>query len=84
METTIGVRDLKTRASEIMRTVREAKAEYVITYHGRPCGILLPIDEEALEDYLLASHPFFAARREEAREEIRRGEVATPEELAAL
>jgi antitoxin (DNA-binding transcriptional repressor) of toxin-antitoxin stability system len=32
-----------------LRQVREEKAEYVITYQGRPVAILLPVDTEAAE-----------------------------------
>ena len=41
----VGVRELKARASEIIRNVRERRARYVITYRGRPVGVLLPLDE---------------------------------------
>lgn len=41
----IGVRELKTHASEIVRRVREERARYVITYRGRPVGQLTPLDE---------------------------------------
>ena len=41
----VGVRELKARASEIIRAVRERRARYVITYRGRPVGVLLPLDE---------------------------------------
>ena len=41
----VGVRELKTRASEIVRNVRENRARYVITYRGRPVGVLLPLQE---------------------------------------
>jgi prevent-host-death family protein len=41
----VGVRELKNRATEIVRQVRENQAEYVITYYGRPVAVLLPIDE---------------------------------------
>lgn len=40
----IGVRELKTHASEIVRNVRERNARYVITYRGRPVGLLMPLD----------------------------------------
>lgn len=36
----IGVRELKTRASEIIRTVRDHRARYVVTRRGRPVGVL--------------------------------------------
>lgn len=41
----IGVRDLKIRASETVRMVREQRARYVITHRGRPVGVLLPLGE---------------------------------------
>ena len=41
----VGVRELKARASEIIREVRERRARYVITYRGRPVGLLMPLDE---------------------------------------
>jgi prevent-host-death family protein len=39
-----GIRELKTRASEIVRRVRERKVRYVITYRGRPVAILGPVE----------------------------------------
>ena len=41
----VGVRELKAHASEIIREVRERRARYVITYRGRPVGLLMPLDE---------------------------------------
>lgn len=40
----VGVRELKTHAAAIVREVREARASYVVTHHGRPVGVLLPLD----------------------------------------
>jgi len=45
----VGVRELKNQATEIIRDVRENRAEYVVTYHGRPVAVLLPVDEDWLE-----------------------------------
>ena len=41
----IGVKELKTHASEIMRKVREERVSYTITYRGKPVGVLLPLEE---------------------------------------
>jgi prevent-host-death family protein len=41
----VGVRELKTHASEIIRQVREQRARYVITHRGKPVGLLMPLDE---------------------------------------
>jgi prevent-host-death family protein len=40
----IGVRELKAKASEIVRNVRKHRARYTITYRGRAVGVLLPLD----------------------------------------
>jgi len=48
----VGVRELKARASEIVRAVRERRARYVITYRGQPVGLLVPLDEARI-----AVHP---------------------------
>ena len=42
----VGIRELKNRTSEIVRAVREGRAEYVITYRGRPVARLVPVAEE--------------------------------------
>ena len=41
----IGVRELKIHASEIIRKVKEKRAQYVITHRGRPVAILTPVEE---------------------------------------
>jgi prevent-host-death family protein len=46
----VGVRELKNQATEILRNVRENRAEYVVTYYGRPVAVLLPVDEAWLEE----------------------------------
>lgn len=45
MTETVGVRELKNDASEIIRTVREERAEYVVTYRGQPVAVILPVAE---------------------------------------
>ena len=35
----IGVRQLRQQTSEVLRKVREERAEYIITYQGRPTAI---------------------------------------------
>ena len=39
----VGVRDLKTHASEMVRRVAEQRATYVVTLRGRPVGLLTPV-----------------------------------------
>jgi len=41
----VGIRELKSRTSEILRAVREDKVQYLITYRGRPAARLIPVEE---------------------------------------
>ena len=71
----VGVRELKIRASEIIRNVRERRARYVITYRGQPVGVLLPLDEASPADALAGSEGGAAVWEELSRlgEEIGQG-----------
>ena len=40
----IGVRELKVKASEIVRNMRKRRTRYLITYRGRPVGMLAPLE----------------------------------------
>ncbi len=62
----IGVRELREQATKIIRRVREEKAEYIITYQGRPIAILMPVDTERVE----------AAMVETGRQAVRGGWAA--------
>jgi prevent-host-death family protein len=46
----VGVRELKNQATKIVRDVRTNRTEYVITYHGQPVAVLLPVDEQWLTE----------------------------------
>jgi prevent-host-death family protein len=43
----IGIRELKERASEIVREVREQQAEYTVTHRGRVVARLVPAEPPA-------------------------------------
>ncbi len=45
----IGVRELKARASEIIRAVRDRRARYIVTYRGRRVGLLVPLESVEAE-----------------------------------
>ncbi len=71
----VGVQELKARASEIIRDVRERRARYVITYRGRPVGLLMPLEETGATSTPITGEPVAAAWEELTRlgEEIGRG-----------
>jgi prevent-host-death family protein len=43
----IGIKELKTHASAIVREVRDEKARYVVTFRGRPASLLVPLEDPA-------------------------------------
>ena len=46
----IGIRELKKRVSEVVRAVKEQRARYVITQHGKPAALIIPLDAEPPAD----------------------------------
>lgn len=44
----IGIRELKNRASEIVREVRETQATYVVTVRGEPVAELRPVGAKTI------------------------------------
>lgn len=40
---TVGVRELKQQASELVRLVRETGSEVQVTYHGEVVALLIPV-----------------------------------------
>jgi len=73
--TEIGVRELKARASQIVRDVRERRARYLITHRGRPVGLILPLEEARTVSPIPADESGTTAWEELTRlgEEIGRG-----------
>jgi len=71
----IGIRELKARASEIVRAVRERRARYLITHRGKPVGVLIPLEESGLEEMPSAREQGATAWEELVKlgEEIGRG-----------
>ncbi|MCO6451058.1 MAG: type II toxin-antitoxin system prevent-host-death family antitoxin [Caldilineales bacterium] len=60
----VGIRQLKNEASEIIREVREARVEYIVTYRGEPVARILPLQDE---DESQGQEPILAeARQREA------------------
>jgi prevent-host-death family protein len=50
MQSRVGVRELKNRATQIIRHVREQNAEYVVTVDGQPVARVIPVRSETPEE----------------------------------
>jgi prevent-host-death family protein len=67
-----NVRELKTKTSEMLRTVEQGNT-VLVTTHGRPTAMLVPVTEDDIEDALLAYSPTLRKKIEEGLKDIRTG-----------
>ena len=42
----VGAADFKARCLELLDHVKESRAEYIVTRHGKPVAKLVPVEEE--------------------------------------
>ncbi len=75
---TVSIRDLANNASAVVDEVSTSGRPAVVTKHGKPVAAVVPIDQEALEDWVLANAPEFVANMAEADEEIAAGVRGKP------
>lgn len=69
----VGIRDLKTHASDIVERA-EAGEAFLVTRRGKPVAVVLPFTIEA-EDLILGHALPFVRLRVEGRAELRKGKT---------
>jgi prevent-host-death family protein len=79
----VGVRDLGKRASAIVDDVATTREGTVITKRGRPVAVLMPIDAERFEDYVLATAPDFVSATKDAEVAFRDGRTVSLADVVA-
>ena len=67
-----NVRELKAKTSEMLRTVAQGNT-VLVTTHGRPTAMLVPMTEDDIEDALLAYSPILRKKIEDGLKDIREG-----------
>jgi PHD/YefM family antitoxin component YafN of YafNO toxin-antitoxin module len=77
----IGVGEFRKQAPALLEAVRRRGEALLLTKHGHPCGIVLPLDGDEWEDFVLAYHPQLQAEWEQARRQVARGEYVTLRQL---
>ena len=50
---TVGIRELKANATQIVRSVRDDAEEYLVTVSGEPVALLTPVSNARLEAHRL-------------------------------
>lgn len=68
-----SVRELKAKTSEVLRKVEESDEPAIVTVHGKPKVVIMPADEEELEDLFYQYSPRFRKMLEEAEEDFKAG-----------
>jgi prevent-host-death family protein len=71
-----NVRELKAKTSEMLRTVARGNT-VLVTTHGRPTAMLVPVTEDDIEDALLAYSPKLRKKIEEGLKDIRTDRTVT-------
>ncbi len=67
-----NVRELKAKTSEMLRTVERGNT-VLVTNHGRPTAMLVPVTEDDIEDAMLAYSPQLRKKIEAGLKDIRAG-----------
>lgn len=72
---TIGIKEFRQNITSLWKNAQKKKIKYVVMYHTKPIFEMIPIDKKttALEK--------LAADIAEAREQVKRGEIYTEEEI---
>ena len=78
----IGVRELRQRASEVLRLVEKGEPT-IVTRHGRPVATITSFSEADLEDYVLSHHPEARSRVRGSIQGMDRGRGLSLTELRA-
>lgn len=63
----VAMRELRINASGVLD--RLAKEDVVVTRNGKPAAALVRLDEDLLDEYVLAHHPTLVRELESARRE---------------
>lgn len=79
----VGIRELQRDTSGIVGRVAETRRPAFITNRGEVVAVVLPVDPEALEDFVLAGAPEFVHSMEEADLDLIEGTTRSADEVFA-
>lgn len=75
-----GIRDLKNNTSEVIGTVKKEGA-VIVTNNGKPVAGIIPLDENDVEDFLIAHNKKIRAAMMRGAKDSQAGRVHKPEDL---
>ena len=77
-----NIRELKAKTSAVLRTVERGDT-VLVTTHGRPTAMLVPVSEDNIEDAMLAYSPTLRRKIEEGLKDIRAGRTMSLADYAS-
>ena len=77
-----NVRELKAKTSSVLRRVEKGDT-VLVTTHGRPTAMLVPVSEDDIEDAMLAYSPVLRRKIEEGLKDIQAGQTMSLADYAA-
>jgi len=83
MARTVSIRDLQRDTSGVVRRVTRTGRPAIVTNRGDPVVAVVPVDPDALEDFVLANSPPFVRAMREADAALEAGLVRPASEVFA-
>lgn len=80
---TISIRDLGRRPSQVIDEVIRTGRPAIITRHGRPVTAMVAVDPDELEDFVLAHAPAYVRSMHAADADLRAGRARPADEVFA-
>ena len=69
----VGIRELARRTGELFEQVQRTGERILVTRNGRAVGLIVPLDSNEFEDFILANAPEFVQGMQEADRELAAG-----------
>ena len=79
----VNMRELARSTSRVVDSVHRSRKATLVTRGGRPVVAMVPIDEGALEDWILAHSPAVVASLRTADADLRAGRAMSLDEFLA-
>ena len=78
---TVSIRDLANKASAVVDEVARSGKPAVVTKRGKPVAAVVPIDPDALDDWVLANAPEYVKAMREADRDLVTGQTGSLDDL---
>lgn len=79
--TSVGIRELQRDASGVVGRVASTRRPTIITNRGEAVAVVVPVDRDALEDFVLASAPRFVGAMRAADRDLIAGRTRGSDEV---